>query len=109
MICGNCADTAKAKIQAAAADFWGKVQAVYVPDDRAIIKEALYTMQGLIGTKKPFDFPDLAEKYRATVAGFWNQAVAAYAFCRADQRGIVMAHISRTLDRLVDLLEQEDA
>ena len=103
---GNCADTARIKIQAASADFWGKVQAAYVSDDKPVIKEALYIMQAKIGTKMPYAFNEIAEKYRPTVAGFWNQVTAAYAFCREDQRSIVAARITQTLNRLEVLLER---
>jgi len=100
---GNCADTARAKVTAAAACF---------PTDsgragRAELLAALEIMRGKIGTKKPHSFPEISEANRTACAAFWNQTVAAYAFCMEEQRHIVAGIIAQTLDRLKVLLERE--
>jgi len=99
----NCADTARHKITAAAACFPTDSS----PADRAELLAALEIMRGKIGTKKPYNFPEISEDSRKIASGFWNPTVAAYCFCREDQRNIVAITITQTLDRLTVLLERE--
>ncbi|MCL2377817.1 MAG: hypothetical protein FWC77_01685 [Defluviitaleaceae bacterium] len=99
----NCADTARHKITAAAACFPMEGSAA----DRAELLAALEIMRSKIGTKTPYAFPTVPEKHREAVVGFWNQVVAAYCFCMANQRHIVAGIIAQTLDRLKVLLERE--
>jgi len=101
-IYGKCADKARNKIVAAAACFPTDSS----PADRAELLAALEIMRGKIGTKKPYSFPEVAEPHRDIVAGFWNQTVAAYAFCQESQQHVVAVAIGQTLDRLATLLER---
>jgi len=102
-IYGKCADKARHKIIAAAACFPTEASSA----DRAELLTALEIMRSKIGTKTPYSFPEVKNPDREKVAAFWNQTVAAYAFCMEKQRHIVAGIIAQTLDRLAVLLERE--
>ena len=99
-----CADSARHKITAAAACFPTDSR----PTDRAELLTSLEIMRGKIGAKTPYSFPEISEVNRTACAAFWNQAVAAYAFCMEEQRHIVAGIITQTLDRLTVLLERQN-
>ena len=103
----NCANSAHHKITVYATLLRDEISSASAPDDMPAIKALLDTMRGKIGTKTPYDFPDTPEKFQPAAVGFWNQTVAAYCYCREDQRNVVAETIKRTLDR-VEVLLQDD-
>jgi hypothetical protein len=84
-----------------------KIRLVYIPEDKGDMLDVFVAMSGKIGTKRPCGFMGTVEKYRNITAEFWNQVVAAYCFCRADQRNEVFDVIAQTLNRLETLILNE--
>jgi len=103
----RCADTARSKISAYASLFWGEVQSIYAAEDYDAILAVFAIMRGRVGTKSPYAFLEVPEKYRDIVVNFWTPSVAAYAFCMEEQQHIVAGVILQTLDRFAVLLERE--
>jgi len=101
---GTCSDSARVKINSYAAAF----QTLAENANKTELVNAIGIMRGQIGTKKPYNFPEIPEPSRNIAIGFWNPTVAAYAFCRDDQHVIVASTIAQTLDRLEVLLEREN-
>ena len=99
----NCADSAWHKIQSYATAFMERAEAA----DKNELLAAIEIMRSKIGTKKPYEFSELAENSKSITKAFWNPTVAAYCFCREDQRHVVATTITQTLDRLKVWLKKE--